>query len=270
VMLASRVTSPDERSALAFANSSVALLHGKVKEADRLTAEAYVQARLAGGTDLTLAQQMDLAFDQAWFHGDLQGAQRRLDEAVARTPLRSMPASLAPYRSAVASYAIAGRPDRARAIMAEFDARRHDSPTTRDSVFLHRMRGQIAIAAHDYATAQSELRITERVGCLVCDLPELGRAYDLGGVPDSAIAVYERYLTTKWPDRAEVDAVFLPAVHKRLGELYEARGEREKALAHYRAFIDLWKDADPEMQPKVTDAKQRVAGLVKGTDARKQ
>jgi hypothetical protein len=43
-------------------------------------------------------------------------------------------------------------------------------------------------------------------------------------------------------------------LHKRLGELYEAKGQRDKALQHYRSFLALWKDADPELQPKVTDA----------------
>jgi hypothetical protein len=57
-------------------------------------------------------------------------------------------------------------------------------------------------------------------------------------------------------------------VHKRLGELYEAKEQREKAIAHYRTFIELWKSADPELQPKVTDAKQRVAALTRGTDTR--
>ena len=100
----------------------------------------------------------------------------------------------------------------------------------------------------------------------MCDLPMLGRAFDLAGTPDSAIAVYERYVTTKWNDRLVPDAFFLPAVHKRLGELYEAKGQREKALPHYRAFVDLWKEADPVLQPKVQDARQRIAALTRGTD----
>ena len=76
-------------------------------------------------------------------------------------------------------------------------------------------------------------------------------------------------MTTPLLERSAPDGLFLAGVRKRLGELYEARGEHDKALAHYRAFIDLWKDADPELQPKVTDARQRVAALARGTDARR-
>ena len=103
----------------------------------------------------------------------------------------------------------------------------------------------------------------------MCNAPMLGRAYDMAGNADSAVAVFERFLVTPALDRSGVDGAFLPVVHKRLGELYEAKGQREKALEHYRAFIELWKDADPELQPKVTDARQRVAALTSGTDVRR-
>jgi DNA-binding SARP family transcriptional activator len=49
---------------------------------------------------------------------------------------------------------------------------------------------------------------------------------------------------------------------RRLGELYEAKGDRAKAVAYYSQFVDLWKDADPALQPAVREAKARVARLV--------
>ena len=153
--------------------------------------------------------------------------------------------------------------------MAEWDARRRTSPSIRDSSTAHEMRGYIALYTKRYAQAQSELRAADQVGCPICNAAMLARAYDLDGKPDSAIVVYERFLNTPVLERTGVDATFLPAVHKRLGELYEAKGQRDKALAHYRTFIDLWKDADPELQPKVTDARQRVAALTRGTDVRR-
>ena len=35
----------------------------------------------------------------------------------------------------------------------------------------------------------------------------------------------------------------------------------DKAAEHYRAFIDLWKNADAELQPRVAEARRRVAKL---------
>ena len=44
--------------------------------------------------------------------------------------------------------------------------------------------------------------------------------------------------------------------------LYEARGERAKAVEQYTAFLDLWRDADPALQPQVREVKERLANLV--------
>jgi hypothetical protein len=50
-------------------------------------------------------------------------------------------------------------------------------------------------------------------------------------------------------------------VRKRLGELYEAKGDTQRAATNLLAFIDLWKNADSEVQPKVQEARQRLARL---------
>jgi tetratricopeptide (TPR) repeat protein len=49
--------------------------------------------------------------------------------------------------------------------------------------------------------------------------------------------------------------------YKRLGELQEQRGDREKAIEYYGKFVELWKDADAELQPVVQDVKQRMSKL---------
>ena len=54
----------------------------------------------------------------------------------------------------------------------------------------------------------------------------------------------------------------LPAALKRLGELYEQRGDTDKAVEYYNEFVELWKDADPELQPQVEDVRERIAKLV--------
>jgi len=41
------------------------------------------------------------------------------------------------------------------------------------------------------------------------------------------------------------DGTYLGPSLKRLGELYEAKGDRENAAKWYAAFVDLWKSADP-------------------------
>jgi hypothetical protein len=43
--------------------------------------------------------------------------------------------------------------------------------------------------------------------------------------------------------------------------LYESKGNIEKAIENHRLFIDLWKNADPDLQPRVAAARQRLARL---------
>ena len=80
---------------------------------------------------------------------------------------------------------------------------------------------------------------------------------------DSAIAWYERYFETPTPGRLgfDLDVTSVPYMSRRLGELYTARGDREKAAAYYQKFVDLWEDADPELQPQVAEIRRRLARL---------
>ena len=204
----------------------------------------------------------------AWILGDTARARRSLEDSVARHPLQSMDPSFATYIAVVTAYAFVGRPDRARAVMAQWDAQRRLSPQFVDSIIGRMMEGHIALATRRYAEAASAFRAADRLGCEVCEVPLLARAQELSGQTDSAIVAYEWYLDTKRMDRMDPDALFIPFVHEQLGALYEAKGQRGLALRHYQAFVALWKDADPALQPRVTDARQRVAALTRGRDSR--
>jgi len=44
-----------------------------------------------------------------------------------------------------------------------------------------------------------------------------------------------------------------------LGKIYEQQGNTAKAEEHYDKFLELWKDADPDIH-EVKDARKRLAG----------
>ena len=48
----------------------------------------------------------------------------------------------------------------------------------------------------------------------------------------------------------------------RLKELAEERGDWEKAAEYYARFVELWVDADPELQPRVQAAQQRLEEIL--------
>ena len=90
----------------------------------------------------------------------------------------------------------------------------------------------------------------------------MGRAFDATGQPDSAIAWSERYLASAEENRVYEDVMSLGPTYRRLGELYEEKGDQAKAASYYQKFIDLWRDADADLQPQVTEVKKKLAKVV--------
>jgi tetratricopeptide (TPR) repeat protein len=96
------------------------------------------------------------------------------------------------------------------------------------------------------------------LACPICALPDLARAYEVAGKPDSAIATYERYLDTPWQSRFEPDDIELGSAMKRLGELYQQQNDKAKAAEQYTALLRLWRSADAELEPVMTDVRRRL------------
>src|SRR5262249_14325749 len=47
------------------------------------------------------------------------------------------------------------------------------------------------------------------------------------------------------------DLIYTPAAHLRRAELYLHLADTAASAAEYARFLELWKDADPELQPRV-------------------
>ena len=50
--------------------------------------------------------------------------------------------------------------------------------------------------------------------------------------------------------------------HYRLGMLFEKKGDAAEAAKYYGKFIEIWKDADPDLA-EVADARKRLAALTR-------
>jgi tetratricopeptide (TPR) repeat protein len=240
-------------------------LQGRLREHHRLAALAakIESARGVEGTAEELA--LDSVFVDIWFGGRVAEGTRRLDAVSAAMPPSTFPGF------EIALYGVAGRPDRSRALLDRYDAAAASDTTSRRlaSSERHGALAEIAIAERRYDEAIREYQLSDTLYdggptlCAVCILPRLGQAYDLAGKPDDAIATFERYVSSTYAFRfsSGTDPQYLAGTYKRLGELHEAKGNTAKAAAYYGKFIDLWKDADPQLQPKVTEVRQRLALL---------
>ena len=59
------------------------------------------------------------------------------------------------------------------------------------------------------------------------------------------------------------DAAYLAPAARRRAQLLERLGRRAEAAREYRRVVELWKDADPEFQPMVSAARERIVELAK-------
>ena len=98
-------------------------------------------------------------------------------------------------------------------------------------------------------------------GCPHCGLFEIANAFAKLGQPDSARYYYELSLSHTGGYAVLNNVTRRAATYQRLGELYEQAGNRKKAIDNYAKLADLWKNADPELQPIVKDAHLRIARL---------
>jgi tetratricopeptide (TPR) repeat protein len=70
-----------------------------------------------------------------------------------------------------------------------------------------------------------------------------------------------RWLETGFDNTADM-IVFQAQASLRLGDLYERKGERQKAIDNYARFLRLWGGCDPRLRPAVEEARTRLARVV--------
>jgi tetratricopeptide (TPR) repeat protein len=260
----SRSSQPDVARPSLYMLHQILQVRGRLHQADSIALVVRAANAKRGAQVNWLALPTRIALNDAWLRGDNARALARLDSAVKAHPLT--PASPPGAALDVAnSYAVAGAPERARAILAQYDAWARDS-ANRQAWLGQRgyTEGAILLAEHRTDDAIRTFRKMDvdtdglPIGCAFCLSFALGRAYDAANQPDSTIANLERYLATPARNRINADSWLLAPIHKRLGELYEARGDAKRAAEHYATFVELWKRADPDLQPKVAEGRTRL------------
>jgi tetratricopeptide (TPR) repeat protein len=193
-----------------------------------------------------------------------------LDSLLRANPQAAVRAIDSPAPEFAVAYARLGKADRARALLDAWQ--RSAMPEERLARWAdwHAAEGEIALAQGRPQLAVAQFRQVA-VGDSGAQEPfwtlrgafGLARAHDRAGAVDSARARYE---TIARAGETSFDTDFrvgVPTALRRLGELAEARGDTVEALRRYQAFLALWANADPELQPQVTEVRARAAALVR-------
>ena len=259
---AAQRASPGWQARTSFWLARVNRLTGRIKESERFVRENLAESEARAAPGDYVGGAVELGFLQLDFRNQPDSAMAILAKALTKYPLASIPAPDRPYPALVAFYAKAGKPDQARRLWREYETA-VPVALRRGSLFTHFAAATLAEAERrpDEAAAEYRKWYDENGQCNACGLFDLARLADQAGRTDSALALYDRGLATPSLERVLLDAYELAPALKRSGELYEAKGDRAKATDRYRRFVDLWKDADSELQPGVREVRARLARL---------
>jgi len=253
--------SPAGRVNLQFERLAVATALGQLAGAERIASDLAKTMSAAGAQGSAIFLRSIPAANQTYFLGDAQAMARAADSLLPTPALNALPEDERPYMSLGWAYAVAGRPDRVRQLRTEW-ARvlPVERRSAADSVYWEALAAQAEGRWRDAAMAYDAQRVLAR--CPTCVLSEAAQAWERAGESDSALVRYERSVTIpEGRGRGSLESWTLGRTYRRLGEMYESRGDRAKALTYYGEFVDLWRDADPVLQPQVKEVRQRMAGL---------
>jgi tetratricopeptide (TPR) repeat protein len=246
----------------AYLHHSIATRAGKLRQA-QASAMIARQVALARGSRMHVyTGSTDQAFQAAYFHDDSARAIRIVDSLLKVFPLESLPPRDRRYSWFADIYMHARRPDRLRELVK---AQERDDPKAFDEMqvpTLPLQRGILARVEGRPADALRHFREASGVGASRWVAPHIALAYLDLGQKDSAVTYFESFLSSTTIDLdGFIEGGWLAEVRQRLAELYEERGEVDKAHALYAALVEQWRYADPELQPQVRKFRDRMRQL---------
>jgi tetratricopeptide (TPR) repeat protein len=254
---------PFNRAQRAGTIANVAELRGRPTEALRWRAQsAAATLEVSSAPSLRLGASLDSTITYLFTLDRPAEARVMLTRALERYPLAAMPEAERPWFRVIALAALTGNTALTRSTTvavtpAMLNAFGPDSAGVR--AFLN---GLSRIAEEDWSAALPGLQQGDRTLAVDEQFAALflARAHDGAGNADSAIAQYQRYASHREAGLA-LHARTLGSTHRRLGELYEARGDRTRAIENYQRTVDLWSQGEPDFVRQADELRARIRRL---------
>jgi hypothetical protein len=215
---------------------------------EALLAEGERRARQGQATAEQVRSVAWVAQYQAVVQGKTVDAVKRMEAALARFPLSSLEPIDRPYLEIAQFYARAGRPVRARQLLADFQ---REGPKEFDLTVRQDLGLATAYARSPRGSPQDAIRefLAADVGqCKVCTLPGLAAAWQATGNRTRCWSSWSATLRHPMTIGLRVDPLERAGAFARLGELYEAKGDTARAVEWNAKFLELWKDAECGVQ----------------------
>ncbi len=240
--------------------AALELRRGRLDEARRLFEETR---RFAAGLDPSVHWRQILVQAQAEVvAGAVDRAWEILSSAEAAGDLEEVPLEGRQYARQGRVLAAADRPALAEAVLRQWEA---EVPVEqRGRMGQGEMEIVRALILLQGDEAEASVRTLERaraeMRCETCGEWVMGWALREAGRHREAAAEWETALSPETGHPRDHIPIQLWTL-QRMGPLHEELGDTEGALHHYRHLVELWADADEELQPVVQHARERIAAL---------
>jgi tetratricopeptide (TPR) repeat protein len=234
---------------------------GRIRESLLLRDSVASRQFERGRRDAILDLGLDSARLIALARENAPQAREVLHRALKRMPPDSLPLLDRPYEDLVAVAAFSGDAALTRQTRADLQRFLVAKGKMIDRAALEAWGdGLVEFADGRFEQALTKFNAADQLllPCTECTAAGRFLAFNRLGRSDSALAAGEAFLKLTRAPGIDNDALFRPGILQRLGELYEAKGMPDKALAHYQEFVTLWKNADPDLQPRVRDVRGRI------------
>jgi serine/threonine protein kinase/tetratricopeptide (TPR) repeat protein len=240
---------------------------GKARELTKRAVDSDIRAdsKETGAVGLAIAAQREAAY------GNATEARQTAADALKLAPL-----SQAAESEAALAFAIAGDTARAESLAQDL-GKRFPLDTRMQSLWLPAIQAQLALGRKNPAVALSALQAASpielgnmpfviNISCLY-HVYVRGEAYLAAGQGSAAAAEFQKIIDHSgivwncWTGAlAHLGVARANALQARTSQGADADAARVRALAAYKDFLTLWKDADPDI-PILKEAKAEYAKL---------
>jgi len=233
---------------------------GKARELTKRAVDSAVRTdqKENGAFYLAIAAQRDAAYGNA-----VEARQSAADA------LKLAPASQGAESEAALAFAMAGDTARAESLTQDL-GKRFPLDTQMQSLWLPTIQAQMALDRKNPASALNALQAATRIelaGSCLHSVYVRGEAYLAAGQGSAASAEFQKILDHSgivwncWTGAlAHLGVARGNALQARTSQGADADAARTRALAAYKDFLTLWKDADPDI-PILKQAKAEYAKL---------
>jgi tetratricopeptide (TPR) repeat protein len=127
-----------------------------------------------------------------------------------------------------------------------------------DQAAIYIVKGEIALAARKASEAMESFELADKTGPSAYGLESLAFGYRTLGKPRESALKYQDIIATF--SLGKEDQEYWTLAHYELAKIYRELGDTQKAKEYYQEFLNIWKDADPDI-PILLAAKVEYAKL---------